>query len=206
MRYSELADIYEKVENEPGKLKKSEIISGLLKETPAELLPKIILLLQGKVFPLWDELDVGVANQMMIKALAKSTGFSEDKIKQKFARAGDFGLVAEEFVSEKKQTSFTKKYLTVEEVFSHLQKIAEQTGAGSQERKLNFIAEMLASAKPKEARYLVRTALEQLRIGVAEGLVRDAIASAFKINVDILEAAWFVLPDYGEIAEIAKEK
>ncbi|HLE07639.1 MAG TPA: ATP-dependent DNA ligase [archaeon] len=206
MRYSELAEIYEKLEKEPGKLKKAEIISVLLKEAPAELLPKIILLLQGRVFPFWDERQIGVASQMMIKALAKATGFSEDKIKQKFAKAGDLGIVAEEFVADKKQTSFTKKLLTVEEVFSHLQKIAEQMGAGSQERKLNLIVEMLSQVKPKEARYLVRSALEQLRVGVAEGIVRDAIASAFKIDVDILESAWFVLPDYGEVAEIAKEK
>ncbi len=206
MRYSELAEVYEKLEKEPGKLKKAEIISSLLKETPAELLPKIILLLQGRVFPLWDERVVGVANQMMIKALAKATGFSAEKISEKFAKSGDLGLVAENFTEQKKQISFAKKYLTVEEVFSHLQKIAEQTGAGSQERKLNLIVEMLSQAKGKEARYLVRSALEQLRVGVAEGIVRDAIASAFKINADILESAWFVFPDYGEIAEIAKEK
>ena len=206
MRYSELAEVYENLEKEPSKLKKSEIISLLLKEAPAELLPKIILLLQGRVFPFWDERQVGVASQMMIKALAKAAGISSEKISDKFAKSGDLGITAEAFIENKKQISFAKKYLTVEEVFFNMQKMAEQMGAGSQERKLNLIVEMLSRAKPKEARYLVRTTLEQLRIGVAEGLVRDAIAQAFKIDVDVLESAWFVLPDYGEIAEIAKEK
>lgn len=206
MRYSELAAIYEKLEKESGKLKKAEIIAGLLKDSPTVLLPKIVLLLNGRVFPLWDERQIGVANQMMIRALAKATGFSSEKVSEKFAKIGDFGLVAENFIEHKKQISFAKKYLTVDEVFENLQDIAEQTGAGSQERKINFIVELLAQAKPKEALYLTRTILEQLRVGVAEGIVRDAIASAFKIDVDVVEAAWFMRPDYGVIAEIAKEK
>jgi DNA ligase-1 len=105
----------------------------------------------------------------------------------------------------------------VEKVFDNLQKIAFMTGGGSQERKLNLIAELIVSAQPKEVRYIVRTILGELRVGVAEGIVRDAIVKAFLLKegmskeektklIEAVEYAWNLLSDFGEIAKIAKEK
>jgi DNA ligase-1 len=102
-------------------------------------------------------------------------------------------------------------------VFDNLQKLALITGVGSQERKLNLIAELLVSARPKEARYIVRTVLGELRIGVAEGIIRDAIVNTFLFKkgmskeekaklTEAVDYAWNVLSDFGEIAKIAKEK
>ncbi|MCK4335918.1 MAG: ATP-dependent DNA ligase, partial [Candidatus Aenigmarchaeota archaeon] len=83
---------------------------------------------------------------------------------------------------------------------------------GSQDVKISLIKELISNAKPREAKYIVRTVLEQLRIGVAEGVLRDSIAQAFfpgkekKEIVKTIEWAWFLRPDYSEIARIAKEK
>ena len=71
---------------------------------------------------------------------------------------------------------------------------------------MDLISQLLSSAKPNEAKYVIRTALETLRIGVAEGIIRDSIAQSFGIDKKIVENAWFLNPDYGEIARIAKEK
>jgi len=183
MKYSILADVYERLEKEPSKLKKTEILSELLSQTPTELLPKVVLLASGHIFPSYSELKTGIASKMMIKAIAKATGLHKKEIVQKFKELGDLGLVAEECIKEKKQVALFKKQLTVELVFEDLQKLATLTGAESQQRKLDLIAELLVSANPKEARYIVRTVLETLRIGVAEGIVRDAIAKAFFADI-----------------------
>jgi DNA ligase-1 len=206
MRYSELADIYEKLEGTSKKLEKAKIIAELLKAAPTELLPKLVLLLNGRVYPIWGAVELGVADRMMTKVIAKGVGESEEKVVKQVTKVGDLGKTAEFFVKERKQRALGRKYLTVEEVFEKLRKVAEQTGSGSQERKLGLVVELLAQAEPKEARYLVRIALGQLRVGVAEGIMRDAIAEAFKIDADTVEGAWFVHPDYGKIAEIAKKK
>lgn len=206
MKYSILSDVYERLEKEPGKLKKTGILSELLSQTPTELLPKVVLLASGKIFPTYSELKTGVASKMMIKAIAKATGLHEREIIQKFKEFGDLGLVAEDCIKTKKQVTFSKKELTVELVYEDLQKLATLTGVGSQEKKLNLIAELLVSSKPKEARYIVRTILETLRIGVAEGIVRDGIAKTFDVDKKLVENAWFLNPDYGNIAKIAKEK
>jgi DNA ligase-1 len=206
MRYSILADTYEELESTTKKLAKTEIVSRLIKKTPAENLEQVVMLLNGKVFPPWAEHEIGVANQQMIKAIAKATGASNKEVVDKFRKSGDLGLTAEAFTEKKKQRTLGSEELTVKKVFANFREIAEQSGSGSQDRKLGLLAELLSSAKPKEALYIARTVLEQLRVGVAEGLIRNAIAQAFELKPEDVENAWNFLPDYGEIAKIAKEK
>jgi DNA ligase-1 len=206
MRYSILADIYEELEGTTKKLKKTEIIAGLLKKTPAEELSKVVMLLSGTVYPPWEGEELGVAYQLMIKAISKATGISLENVNEKYKKSGDLGLTAEFFAAKKTQRVLGEEPLTVKKVFENLQKLGRETGGGSQERKLAVLAELFAQATPKEARYIARTVLMELRVGVAEGLIRDAIAKAFDIPVEIVENAWNVLPEYGEVAEIAKEK
>ena len=123
-----------------------------------------------------------------------------------FKKTGDLGSTIEELSKKKRQSTLGKKELTVEKVFENMQLIAGQEGKGSQERKLNLVTELLSQAGPKDACYIVRTILSQLRIGVAEGIVRDSISEAFEVSSESVENAWFLNPDYGEIARIAKEK
>ncbi len=206
MLYSVLAETYERLEKISGKLEKTRIISELLKETSANELERVVLLLNGSVFPAWSAQEIGVANQLMIRAIAKACGISEDSVLKKFKQTGDLGLAVEASCRDKKQKTFASKNLTVEKVFTNIQKLAMVSGKGSQEQKINLIAELLVSASPMESKYAVRTILGELRIGVAEGLIRDAIAQAFSVDVETLENAWFLNPDYGEIATIAKTK
>jgi DNA ligase-1 len=206
MRYSELADIYEQLEKTSSKLKKSDIIAKVLKAAPADLLPKLVNLFYGSVFPPWAIEEVGVADKMVIKAIAKAVGIRPDEVNTSYRKTGDLGLSAEQLIAKKKQKRLGTKILDVETVIETIQKMAAQSGSGSQEHKMDLVVGLLAAAQPKEARYIIRTILEQLRVGVAEGLVRDAISSAFDIDVDTVEAAWYLRPDYGEIAHIAKEK
>jgi len=212
MFYSRLADTYEELEKTPAKLRKSGIIAGLLKETDSKEMGMVVLLLQGKVFPVWSDKELGIANLLMIKAVSAATGFPAERVGERFKRTGDLGLVVEELIKGKKQSTLFSKRLTVGKVFENLQKIAEVEGKGSQDRKFQLISEIIGSSQAKEAKYIVRTVLGELRIGVAEGIVRDAIAEAFfhesdrKEAVNAIEWAWFLTADYGEIAGIAKEK
>jgi DNA ligase-1 len=206
MDYSVLADTYEELEKTSAKLGKRDIVAELLKKTPSNLLSNVVLLIAGRVFASYAAEELGVAERMMARAISKASGFSESEITEKFKKSGDLGKVAEECVKSSKQSTLSQKKLTVYKVFENIQKLATIEGAGSQDKKLNLIAELLTSANPKEARYIVRTILGTLRIGVAEGVIRDAIAKAFDVDSKAVEAAWNLNADYGQIAEIAKEK
>ncbi|RLJ05473.1 MAG: DNA ligase [Candidatus Aenigmatarchaeota archaeon] len=212
MDYSKLTECYELLEKTSARLKKIEIVAKLLRESDSENLPRVTLLLQGKVFPSWSEKEIGIADQLMIKIISTSTGFSTEEINRKYKETGDLGLVVESVVKQRKQSTLFQKKLTVEMVFENLRRIAEVEGKGAQNRKFQLVSEILSSASPKEAKYIVRTVLGDLRIGVAAGIIRDSIAEAFfperekKEVVNLIEWAWFLRPDYGEIARIAKER
>jgi DNA ligase-1 len=216
MEYSLLANTYEKLESVSSKLKKTDILANLFSKTSSEELPRIVLLAQGTVFPKYAGLELGIAIRMMIKAISRATGLKPKEIEEKFKKTGDLGLATEECIKKKKQVTLLKKKLNVERIFSNLQKLASISGPGSQERKLNLIVELLVSVRPKETRYVVRTILEELRIGVAEGIIRDAIVKAFlfkekmgkekkKEITGVVEHAWNILSDFGEVAKIAKK-
>ncbi len=212
MEYSALADTYERLEGVSSKLKKAEILAEFLSKIPSTELEKVVLLVRGTVFPGYSQMELGIADKMIIKSVAKATGFKGSDVVEKFKKTGDLGLVAEECLKSRKQSTLAKKKLTIDFVFTEMQKLAEVTGEGSQEKKLNIIAEMIVSAKPKEARYIVRTILANLRIGVSDGLIRDAIVKSFLGEHDKKEAAGAVdyalniVADFGEVARIAKEK
>ncbi|MEM5793054.1 MAG: ATP-dependent DNA ligase [Candidatus Aenigmatarchaeota archaeon] len=206
MHYSVLVEVYENLEKESSKLKKTEILAELFNKTPTSILPTVVLLSSGKIFPYQSDENLGIADKMIIRILARTTGLSEEEIIKNFKKSGDLGLVAEKCIKDKKQFSLMKKELTIELVFENLKKLSQIEGKGSQDRKTDLISQLLVSASPKEAKYIVRTILGTLRIGVAEGIVRDAISKSFGVDKKIVENAWFLLPDYGEIARISKEE
>src|SRR3989338_4155307 len=206
MKYRALAEIYEELQATPSKLAKAEIVAKLLKKTPAELLDKVTLLVSGHVFPEWSDEKLGIADKLVIRAISKATGVSPQDITTESNKTGDLGLTAENLIGRKKQRTLGQRDTTIELVFNNLQKIAHQEGSGSQEKKIDLIAELLSGADALEARYIVRTALEQMRIGVAKGIIRDAIALAFEIDKKVVETALDTTPNYGLVAKIAREK
>jgi len=206
MKYENLAKVYEQLESTTKKLEKAEIVAKFLKAAPSKLLPIVALLVQGRIFPAWTETELGVAENIMIKALVKVTGLNENDVKKEITKKGDIGLAVEELVKRKKQRTLMSRELTVERVYENFQKIPKQTGSGSIEVKLSILADLLSSASAKEAKYIVRSVMEEMRVGVGEGIVRNSIAKAFKVSKEDVEWAYNVRNDYGEVAVIAKKE
>ncbi|MBU4493189.1 MAG: ATP-dependent DNA ligase, partial [Nanoarchaeota archaeon] len=179
MKYINLVEIYQKLDSTTKRLEKTYFISELLRETPLEDLSKITLLLQGKIFPPWDERKIGVASRMVLKAINVSSGLSVKDIEDEWKKTGDLGKTAENLIKRKKQATLFSTDLSVSKVFDNLRKLATLEGLGSVDQKIKLISELLTSSKPIEARYIVRTVLEELRVGVGAGSLRDAIAWAF---------------------------
>ncbi len=186
MKYSTLCEVYEKLFGTTKRLEKTYFTAEFLKkigksekvESDKDL-DKIMLLLQGKVFPSWDDRKIGVAARIVLKALSISTGIPQDKIESEWKRLGDLGIVAEEITKKKKQVTLFSADITVSKVFSNLQKIATFEGEGTVDKKVQLMAELLTSATPIEAKYITRTILEEMRVGLGEGTLRDAIAWAY---------------------------
>jgi DNA ligase-1 len=179
MNFIELAKAYEELEKTSKRLKKTLIVSRLLKATSEKDLDAVILMLQGRIFAANDEREMGVASKLVVKSIATATGHTTTSIEDLWRKKGDLGLVAEHLSSSRKQNTLFSEDLTVSTVFKDLQKISEQEGTGSTDQKVKMISKLLSMAQPLEARYIVRAVLQDLRVGVAEGTLRDAIAWAY---------------------------
>ncbi len=175
MQYSELCEVYEELQKNPSRLKKTEILSEFLKKLMNEKNKEIIYLIQGRAFPDYSEKEFGISEQLCIKALEKASGINSKEIHNKWRKIGDLGKVAEEIMLKKKQHTLFSHKLTTQKVLDNLRKLPELVGKGAVDKKLSLISELLTSASAIESKYIIRTLLNDLRIGVASGTIRDAI-------------------------------
>jgi len=183
MEFGHLAECYEKIDSTTKRLEKTNYIAEFLKTVEDSDIDAVILLLQGRIFPSWSQEKIGVASKLIVKAISISTGLSLDEVEQAWKEIGDLGEVGAAFVGKKKQATLFSTSLTIEKVFANARKIATMQGEGSTDRKIKLIAELLTSAQPVEAKYIVRMVLEDLRVGIGEGTLRDAICWAYVHSV-----------------------
>lgn len=179
MNYSEFVEVYNLIAATTKRLEKEAILAAFLKKIQEKGKSEWIYLLKGKVFPDYDSREFGISTQLTIKAIGFAFGIKEEKIVERFRKIGDLGKIAEEFAEKKKQTTLFSTKLSVAKVYSNLQKLVSIEGKGTVDKKIDLVAEILGSATNGEAKYIVRTLLGELRVGIADGIIRDAIASAF---------------------------
>ena len=201
MKYSELCEVYLKLEGTTKRLEKTEILSSFLKKLKQEE-NEIIYLLQGRVFANYDQREMGISDKLTIKAISKSTGISESEIVKSWKNLGDLGVVAEEAKKTKKQIPLFSSHLTTEKVLANLRKLTELEGKGTVDKKLALISELLTAASPIVARYLVRNLIGDLRVGVGDSVIRDAIVWS-KIDRENKEAYGFVQEAYDKNSDFA---
>lgn len=205
MKYQELVDVYEALAATTKRLEKTQILADFFKDINAETLPKIVLMSLGTVFPPWSDEEQGLADKLLIKAIADVVGVSLNDVENQVREEGDIGGAAEKLYEKKSQTTFFSKPLEIDFVFNNLRKIAKITGNRSKSRKIAILLELLSSATSTEAKYISRTVLEELRIGVGEGTIRDAISKGFNVEKDIVDRAHMLTNDLGLVAKVAKE-
>jgi DNA ligase 1 len=179
MQYTTLAELYSNLEKTPKRLEKTALMAAFLQSVPANELEHCTLLLQARVFPSWEKQTLGIASKVMLKTLSVTLGITEKKLEEEWKTIGDLGSVAEQHAHKHGQATLFRTALTTERVYQTLRKLASTSGSGSTTTKIKLLQELFSQATPLEARYLVRTVLEDLRVGVAEGTLRDAIVWAF---------------------------
>jgi len=203
VKYAVLAEAFEKLEKTPSYLEKNAVIVELLKKMSVEEMERVVLLLLGRAWPAYVSKETGVGLQQLKKAVAKASGYSTSEIEKLMKQVGDLGEVAKSLLGKKKQVTLFAEPLTVKKVFGNIKALPETTGEGSVDRKVAAVAELLTNSTPLEAKFVTRTILGDLRIGVAEGRLRDAIASAFDVDSDAVEHAYMLTTDYAVVAKAA---
>jgi DNA ligase-1 len=202
--YSRIVETYQKIDTTTKRLEITKLLVDLLKETPSEIIDKVVYLTQGKLYPDYLGIEIGIAEKLAIKALAIVTGVKESKIADEYRRRGDLGDAAEALLAGKTQVGLRIERLTVEEVYAVLDRIAKSSGPGSVESKIRQLTSLISKSSPIEAKYATRTALGRLRLGVADMTLLDALAHALadgKESKALLEQAYNRSSDLGFVAK-----
>ncbi len=175
MHFIVLVRVYELLEGTSKRLEKTHYLSEFLRSVDDGDIEPVMRLVQGKTFPDWDPRELGIAAKLLIRSIATATGFTAEQVELDWAQSRDLGTTASNLVAKKKQRTLFSEQLTVDKVFRNLRAIAEIEGQGGTDIKTKMIAELLSSAQPQEAKYLIRIILSELRVGLGEGTMRDAI-------------------------------
>ena len=205
MKFSVLSDSLEKMESTTKRIELTDILVELLKNTHASIISKVIYLIQGKIRPNFEGVELGIAEKLVIRAISKSSGITTKKIEDDYNDGGDLGKTGANILRQKTQTTFTAETITLERVYDTLLKISKLEGKGSQDMKMKYISSLLNDATPIESKFILKILLGTLRLGIAENTTMDALAIAFtneKSNRELVENAYNVSSDLGKVSEV----
>ena len=212
MEFATFADRAAAIDAESADL---EIIAHVreLLEDAGDDLAVVARFVQGRVFPAWQSRTLDIGPNTCYEAIARAAGtnVSADDVEDRLAEVGEIGEVAAgyDFGGQQGLGAFTaggtSDALTVREVFETLVDLAATSGSGSHDRKVDLLFGLFNRCEREEARYLARLVLSEMRIGVGEGAVRDAISEAFDVPGERVERALQVSNDYGQVARVARD-
>jgi DNA ligase-1 len=208
MLYKKLAEVYEELSKTTKRLEKIDILSKLLLQLHDDD-KDVLYLLLGDIYPEFDERRIGISEQLAIKAISIATGTQKEEVVKEWKSLGDLGEVAEKFSKKKRQATLHSHIVTTEKVLENLRKLPALEGKGTVDKKLSLIVELLTSASPVESKYLVRTLIGDLRVGIKESSIREAMSKSFfkgeKEDSGKIQKAIDKSNDLGEVFEKAKK-
>lgn len=217
MTFSKLAQYFEKLEATSKRLELVDILSKLFKESDAAEIGKICYLIQGRVAPFFEPVEIGMAEMMVAQSVGRAFGptpsrnaglrgvnKSKDEVIKLYRKKGNMGLAAAQLSRDTRHGTRDTK-LSVSEVFDDLSKIAKFSGVGTVEQKVSTLANILTKLDPISVKHVVNIPLGTLRLGIGDPTVMDALSIAKTGKKDLrgqVEDAYNKTSDLGYIAEI----
>lgn len=203
MDFTDIAKMFDRLESTSARLEMTAILADFFKECNPDDLRSIIYLSQGKLHPDFYGVELGMADKLVLRAIAFTSGTKDRKVEEMWVKEGDPGAVAEKLIGTKKQMTLFSEPLTLDRVVKGLTLIETAEGKDSQDKKMKHLANLLHDSGPLEARYLCRIVTGRMRIGASTMTILDALSIAFATKEDreSVERAFNVTCDLGLVAE-----
>jgi DNA ligase 1 len=208
MEFSKVAETFQKLEATQSRLEMTDLLVELFKQAPKDEIDKLAYLCLGSFHAEYEDVVLGIGDKTMVQAIAMAAHRLPKDVERKFKEVGDLGLAAEEMIGSGKGVSLAAfagtvhGAVTLQELFSSLNRIASASGSKSQDLKTKTLAGLLSKAKPVEAKYIVRIALETMRLGTGGMTLLDALATVYadKKERPLIENAYNISSDIGLVA------
>ena len=193
------------MEKTTSRLALTDYLVGLLKKTPANIIDRVVYLIQGKLHPDYEGIELGLAEKLAIRAISLAAGRDIAIIERLYRDTGDLGDTVSQALQSKNQRTLYSEKVTVERVYQTLDKAASCVGPGSQETKLRLVSSLLTDGSSRESRYIMKFIMGTLRLGIAEYTIIDALALSFtdnKVNRIVIQKAYNISSDLGTVARL----
>lgn len=203
MTFSTLAGYFEKLEATSKRLELTSILSELFKKSDSAEIAKICYLIQARVAPFFEPIEIGMAEMTIAAAVARAFNKDKAEVVKLYRQKGNFGLAAQKLAEKVKVK--TKSAKSVSEVFDDLLKIAKFTGKGTVEQKVSTLAGLLQKLDPVSVKHIINIPLGTLRLGIGDPTAMDALSLAKNGDKSLrpfLEDAYNKTSDLGYVAQI----
>ena len=200
MQLTKFALFLDRLENTSSRLEITRILSDLLNESEASEIDKVVYLSLGILAPNYEGIILNLAEKMVLRALSVAYDKPIEEVKSLYKNSGDVGNTAQELAKYRVRST---KY-TVENVYIKLVEIARDSGGGSQDRKIEKMANLLNQIDSLSVRFIARIPVGRLRLGFSEKTVIAALAGENKSSEKEIEKAYNIRPDIGYIAKLVK--
>jgi DNA ligase-1 len=181
------------------KTEKVRLVAEYFRSLPVDEAAQAAVFLSGRAFPAWEERTLQIGGTLLWRALGEISGKGEVALTAAYRRYGDMGAAAQEVLE---QSAPAKSSLSVLQLASAFDELARTSTAA---RKLSLLQELLRRATAAEAKYVIKIVSGDLRIGLRESLVEEAIAKAFDENVKAAQRANMLLGDIRETLRLAAD-
>lgn len=204
MAMRRLAELLEAISGTTSKLQKRDRVAAYLQTLTDDELRIACTYLTGAPFPAGDGRALNVGWSALVDALLAVSGASGEALDAGYLRHGDLGAVAAELLAHKTKAALFSAPLTLVAVDAAFTRMAASSGKGSRQVKLDGMRALFAEASPFEAKYLIRIITSDLRVGLKEGLLEEAIARAFDRPPEDVRRANMLVSDIGAVAVMAR--
>ena len=189
------AEACERIAGTTRKLEKISIVAGYFQSTTPDEAAVAALFLSGRPFAVWEETTLQVGGTLLWRLIQELSGRPEAELTAVYRRLGDLGAVAGEVLPDSAGSE-----LSPSQVQSQFRQIAAARGPAA---KGALVRQLLSQVTPLEAKYIVKIMTGDLRIGLKESLVEEAIAKAFGGTLPEVQRANLLLGDIGETLRLA---
>ncbi len=204
MLFRELSAYYEKLDAVSSRLTMIEILTELFRKTEPDEIANVVYITQGALAPPFEGVEFGMAEKMVEEAIAIATGFTKEDVEKEYRKQGDMGKAAQTIKAKTRLRSMVHKEYSVNEFYDIMKRIAGTSGQGSKEQKIKLLANVVAASDPVEAKYVVKYPLDELRLGVGDATVLEALsvmATGDRKLKPELEHAYNMCSDLGLVAD-----
>jgi DNA ligase 1 len=203
--FGSLAELLEGVEATKKRLEIIELAANFIKTLATEELSAAVNMMVGRAFPKYSQKTLDVSWSTLIAVMGRISGGEWNRLfGEAMSKTGDIGTATKQVLEQtktKRQLQLTQTQLTILEVRRALETIAQTKGKSSRIKKERLITALISQATPLDAKYLIKIFTGEMRTGLQEGLMEQAVAQAFHVSLLRVQHVAMVVGDIGEVAE-----